>query len=187
MIKLNQNITIFVALMLIFTSSFIKSENNNLNLLKNESEFKVLKFLNWDEEANYAKEESERGVQYDLSALNDNLIHVENCMKDSKFFIFKLSVNPSQIQKGVDFKLKVSGLMKAEVDVKNVHIDVTFNGEALTALDIPKETHLKVQKWSFEVENSVPTFIPSGKYDNMIYLVSANGEKLACVHASFEI
>ena len=115
-------------------------------------------------------------------------VKITNCDPKSPFKYTSVKVEPkSGIARGGDISIRVSGYVSGTLYFKKLHIDTYHNGNMI--YNSAKEMNQEVtdKKWYYDHSESIPTFVPEGKWRIQLILKGKNNESLSCVEATFEI
>jgi hypothetical protein len=115
-------------------------------------------------------------------------VSVEPCEDTGLFKITRMTVDPTEIVKGQSIRIKVLGVFLQDVTISKLHLDTLYNGGVIFTDNVDKgNTPQKKGTYAYDYEASVPTFVPSGKWEILINLLNDKEEKLSCVKATFEM
>ena len=115
-------------------------------------------------------------------------VSVEPCEDVGLFKVTRMTVDPTEIQKGQSIRIKVMGVFLQDVIVNKLHLETMYNGGVIFTDNIDKgNTPQKKGTYAYDYEASVPTFVPSGKWEIFVNLLNDKEEKLSCVKANFEM
>ncbi len=115
-------------------------------------------------------------------------ISIESCGEQTRFKPTRITVDPTEVQKGQSIRIKIVGVFLQDVVVKNLSLETFYNGGVIFTDNVDKgNTPQKKGTYGFDYEASIPTFVPSGMWEIFVNLLDDKEEKLSCVKASFEM
>ena len=129
---------------------------------------------------------------HELKFLDDKVnpgqvIIKENCSETAEFQNLRTKVTPDTITKGGVMNIKVMGKSSKNEEIDYLQISCKLNGkDAYSDKKSLKQKANAGQSFIYEYDQSVPTFIPEGKFEVYLYLVNTNGETVSCLNAYFE-
>lgn len=98
-----------------------------------------------------------------------------------------VKANPSKVEKGKPITFKGKVYANTDVKTSKILVKAKFNDvdsfEQEKALENTTKAHFSFV-YSFDVQ--VPSFVPQGKYNIMLYIVDEKGDHLSCLNALFE-
>jgi hypothetical protein len=164
--------SIFKTFLLFLGIAFISCNQGHLfNLNKMAEQGTLLKFLEASQMLN-----------------EGSPITLEACPDQTFFKPTRTTVTPTEVQKGQSIRMKVMGVFLQDVVVGKLHLDTYYNGGVIFTDNVDKgNTPQKKGTYAYDYEASVPTFVPSGKWEILVTLLSDKDEKLSCLKASFEM
>jgi hypothetical protein len=113
-------------------------------------------------------------------------VNVSQCLDKPILQITKMTVDPKEIIKGSDIRIKVVGIMLSEQTVSKLHLDTYYNNDVIYTEDVDKKNVVvKKGTYGFDYTASVPSFTPAGNWEIFLNLLNAAGDTLSCVKATF--
>ena len=113
---------------------------------------------------NLVKELLESKVTSGLKAKGD--VTYKQCDDDFGVFSFDKADTkntPTEVVKGCNLGFTLAGIVSDEIEVKDLHVHVLWNGNTLYDEDHNQDTKYD-SSYSYNLHWSVPSFAPSGHY-----------------------